>query len=322
MRKFIIIWWLCIAFDASGQDISRWKNQLEMHILDQSKNDSFLRANTPFAISAIPICYYPCSGSDLFSKKKGCTPLIDSFASFAFLSREGQVIGIAENRGTGKYGFYSAAEQKRLKRKATDDVTLQMIKLASSYSSKCYFLYFFPEGRNRYELLVALMGSKAVYIDRKLKVHSQLAAAVSAQWGPQKEMQELLDQEYIKRKLQKKEMSIEDAKALIQEDYTQYGHNYPEDTVGTLQRFIKEFTRHVPLDTIKRSKLQKAIMEGLASVPLTRQKKEAYRIPFLGRNIFVLVKPFATQTQLNDYRKYRTLQNWLIKKAYEKLDTQ
>lgn len=130
-----------------------------------------------------------------------------------------------------------------------------------------------------------------------------------------------MDDQYIRAKLQK-EMTFEVAKEITEQDYIQYSLNHPKDTAGTLKRFMDEFTRYVPLDTMKKAQLQEKILRDLEHAPLFKDNKKSYRIPFLYRNIFPFVEPFATEQQLNEYKKYRALRNWLVKKAYEKLDWQ
>jgi hypothetical protein len=77
----------------------------------------------------------------------------------------------------------------------------------------------------------------------------------------------------------------------------------------------------VPLDSLKKEKLQKTILSELGQAPLFKLDTKS-KIPFFNRNIFALVRPLATERQLSEYQKYRSRRNWLVKKAYEKLDLQ
>jgi hypothetical protein len=84
---------------------------------------------------------------------------------------------------------------------------------------------------------------KTFFIDRQLKIYKSLPDIMKKRYGKkepkhkQQEVTQKLDEEHIRLKLQK-ELTLEDAKRLTEEDYIQYAQHHPQDTAGVLRRFL------------------------------------------------------------------------------------
>ena len=319
MRKTtIILVLILITLVSKSQDIAGWRKQLEDRIINQSKKENVLKVKDRADIIAIPIYFYACPGAEIVEYKKWCVPTIDSFAAYAMIMNKNEVRGIAQNTGKRKFGFYTITELQRLKRKENEDSTYQMIRLARSLSSNYFFLYFFPVERNRYEVMGVIQKGKTKYIDRNLKTYQSLRELVTNKYETTQKFVKRMDDQHIKRILQKN-MTFDEARKITEEDYIQYTERNPSDTSGIMQRFLKEFTTQVQLPASKKEELETAVLAGLWQAPLFKDKRFSIRIPLFDKNIYPWVCSFATPEQLKKYQEYRSIRNWLIRKAYEKL---
>lgn len=319
MRKtgFILLL-ILISLVSKSQGIESWRRILENQIQAQSKKENALRIRDRADIIAVPIYFYACPGADIWENKKSCWPIIDSFAAYAVIMNKNKMKGIAQNTGKKKFGFYTITELQRLKRMEYEDSTYRMIRLARSLSSNYFFLYFFPSERNRYEILEVIQKGKTKYITRDLKVYQNIKELITDRYETKERFIKRMDDQHVKRILQKN-MTLADAKQITEDDYIQYTERNPWDTAGIIQLFLKEFTAQVQLPASKKEELEASVLQGLQQAPLFKDKRFSIRIPLFDKNIFPLVCSFATPEQLTKYQDYRSIRNWLVKKAYEKL---
>jgi hypothetical protein len=166
--------------------------------------------------------------------------------------------------------------------------------------------------------MAVVQKGKTKYIGRNLKVYQSLRELVTDKYETTQKFVRKMDDQHVKRILQKN-MTFDEARKITEEDYIQYTERVPFDTAGIMQRFIREFSMQVQLPASKKEELKTAILEGLEQAPSFRDKRFTMRIPFYDKNIFPLVCSFVTLDQLKKYQEYRSVRNWLVKKAYEKL---
>jgi hypothetical protein len=317
MKKTTSILFLFISMAAVSQDAVQWSKQLKKQIINQAKAEGGrLGIKSSSHIIVIPEYYYNCTADQLIAGKKEGEPVIDSFASYAVIIQKKEVKGIAENTGGGGFGFYSVADLKRLKRYNYADSTYRMILAARAYSANCFFIHFFPEERNRYWVIGFVVNGKTKFIDRNLVVYENVKECVLKRYHDLDRFKKRFASNR-KKMIEQRKLTIEQAKWLTEEDYVQYGHHYPKDTIGVLARFVEDFILHAPFVDSKREDFQVAILDGLTKAPLLKSKKKEEQIPFLDRDVTLLVSPFVTAEQLTNYREYRVIKSGMIRRAYD-----
>lgn len=299
-----------------AQVYSQFVKEVRKEVFAQSKSSSFPPINRKEDIVPVPQGYYVKRGADLMRTFKPGLPILDSFAVYAVIKKDSAIIGVAENNGTGKFGFMTRGEFESIGRKQSEEITIRMIEKAFAYYKvhSLYFVYFFPEQRSRHEILAFVSKNNTYYIDRQLNVYKKLKDWILKYYdAPVFEQQ--MDEQFIRWQL-KKDLTLPIARQLISDDYSYYAITNPTDTAGIMERFVKEIRKEKNMPDSVSNEMQLAILRNLPTAPLySRQKKRVIR--FLDKDIAYIIADFMTAKEREEYDRHRALKRWLLQKAWE-----
>lgn len=323
---FLIMVGLVMVVEARSQRydlyLKNYRDSIRRVIFEVARKENIPLVKKITKIDVVPACHYTSAGFSFSGDEhRDVLPVIDSFSVYAVLEEDKKFAGVIENTGTGKYSFYSLEDLSFLNRRKFDNASYQMIRLAASYSKNYFFISFFTEERNRFAVIGFIVKGKTMYADRQLKVYKDLGSLVDAKYGNRQVFVDNMNKQLKGKKLQK-QLTFEVARKLIADDYIRYTHDHPVDTNGIMRSFMKDLGNAVSLNDTLKKRLPVIIKEGLKEAPLYKQKQKGFRIPFLDRNIFPLLQQVLPGTDLDRYERYRENQKAMLKKAYEKVNTE
>lgn len=310
----LIVMTSLIISQTDESEIVLFKKKMYNTILMDIDKNSELKKNLPkyFDIVAVPTCNVSIKQLTEKNNESAIEIMIDSSLGYGFIKDHNKVLIVA-NKINSSYSFLSNELI------APHAKNIDMIENAMHYSANPFFVYFLKDEKYWQDVIGLFSNGKISFIDVDLHIYSDFETIIKHRYGSVEKYLELSEDSKFKERLKSKIDDIEEAKAIVKNDYIKLLNHFPQDTLDVFNLFILE------MDSItKLTEDQKAIVKQKVFIRISKYQLNTYTgcgIPFYGEDISYEVQSVLTKNQYSKYIAQRALNSWLATQASNRVYT-
>ena len=307
MSLFILM--TCFVIIKTNEpEIIAFKKVMHNTIIGELDKNSELKRNLPknFEIVIVPSCYISVNQSINKESSDVNDFIIDSTLGYGVIKSQDKVLAVASKISTS----YSFLDNELIKPQIK---FLEMIKFSMQYSDNPFFVYFFNDEKYWNDVIGFYSDGNISFIDENFHIYSDIKEIIKSRYGSVEKYLEIVEDTRYKEQLKNKIKNIEEAKAIVKNDYVQWENEFPLDTLEVFNLFITEMDSIVKLSVEQKALIKQKVIDRIRKYQLRTYARCG--IPFYNEDITYEVKSILTKNQFEKYLEQRAIKSWLVTEA-------